>query len=209
MQSALSQRPITCLIGVLFLLTSACADVDATLNVAESFTLDSTDLTDGTTLEIDLSGKIPEGTAHLQVRKATLTQFTFSATCTGILLPDISMDSDLISIEASTADNTTPFFTLAMPKGISALKDAVKVGGLLRFMPCTNLFESNDQALELNRNQLETINKSLTNWKSFGAKIRSKPLVISLSKGEGVPKGDWRIAGTVKATLNLTFGLTQ
>lgn len=209
MQSVFSHKPILGLIGAVFVLTSACADVDVTLNVAESFTLDSTDLTNGTTLEIDLSGKIPEGTGHLKVQKATLTQFDFSATCTGILLPDISMDSDLISIEASVADDAKPFFALAMPKGLSALKNDVKVGGLLRFMPCTNLFESNEQAFQLSRSQLETINKSLTNWKTFGTKVRSKPLMITLSKGEGVPEGDWRIAGTVKATLNLTLGLAQ
>ena len=210
MRPVLFHQRVIGLISAVFLLTGACADVDVSLDVAESFVLDSTALTNGgTTLEIDLGGKIPASAEQLEVKNATLTQFEFAGTCTGISSSDISLNTNLISVDASVADAGKSFFTLAMPKGLSALKADPKVGALLKFMPCTNLFESNAQTFQLNKSQLETINKTLTNWKTFGEEVRTKPLLIKLSPDAGIPEGDWRINGTLKATIDVTFGFGQ
>ena len=189
------------------LLCVGCADIDVSFDINESFELQNADIAGGAKILIDLSSKVPAAAANLQVKKATLTNFVFSANCDGIRSSDISLSSDIISVDASVDGASAPFFKLAMPKGISALQRDPVLKTVVEFMPCTNLFDVGAPPFALNEEQLKTISESLVDWQAFANNIKSKPLLISINKGDGAPAGDWSINGNVQATLKVTFSL--
>ena len=72
------------------LLCVGCADIDVSFDINESFELQNADVAGGAKILIDLSSKVPAAAANLQVKKATLTNFVFSANCVGIESSHIS-----------------------------------------------------------------------------------------------------------------------
>jgi len=185
-----------------------CGDIEVSFDIDESFDLSNASLSEDGGIVIDLSGKVPSAAANLQVKKATLTNFDFSANCTGITSSDITLDKNLVGVRASVQGAATPFFELAMPKGIAALQSDPVLGAVVELMPCTNLFEVGAPRFSLSEDQLKTINNSLVDWKEFADNIKTQPLLIDIAKGDGAPEGNWNINGNIKATLNVTFSFS-